>query len=228
MHRMGRACKFQRLAGLTVSRALVGPRQVLSKSAILLLCSLLFLSSLSRAQNPSEAQRARCFIRATPPEYPEVARYRHMEGKGKFQGFVDQETGAITKVVVVKSTGHKLLDDAVIGSVRHWRAKPHMLESFYVPVDFKMGDWVGDQLQAARAHTTYAPAPVVPLGLAVYGHHSGGHYQLTVDSKTGRVTDVKVVERSRAITFDQSRLRTFREWRFVPHTVTTLVVPASF
>lgn len=199
-----------------------------SKLGIVLLCTVSFIPSLSRAENLSEADRARYFIRATPPVYPEAARYRHLEGAGKFQGFVDQETGAITQVVVVKSTGHQVLDDAVIGAVRRWRAKPHTLETFYVPINFKMGDWVENQLRAARAHTTYAPAPAVPFGLAAYGYHSGGQYRLTVDPKTGRVTDVKVVERSRAITFDQSCLRTFAEWRFMPHTVTTVLVPASF
>lgn len=199
-----------------------------SKFLRLPVCALVLISGVAGAQEISPAAAARDFIRATPPEYPELARYRHLEGRGRFQGFVDQETGAITKVVIVKSTGHKLLDDAAIGAIRHWRAKPHTLETFYIPLVFKMGGWIGDQLQAARAHTTYAPAPVVPLGLAAYGYHSGGHYRLTVDPKTGVVTDVKVVERSRAITFDQACLRTFRQWRFVPHTVTTVVVPASF
>ena len=202
--------------------------RMFSRLCLFLLCSLFVLPTHTRARNLSEEERARCFIRSTPPEYPEIARYQHLEGKGRYEGFVDQETGAITKVVVVQSTGHRVLDDAVIGAVRHWRAKPHTLETFFVPVNFEMGDWIEDQLKAARTHTTYAPAPVVPLGLAAYGYHSGGHYRLTIDPNTGRVTDVKVVERSRAITFDQSCLRTFREWRFVPHTVSTLVVPASF
>ncbi|MBA3830805.1 MAG: TonB family protein [Chthoniobacterales bacterium] len=171
---------------------------------------------------------ARYFTYAPKPEYPELARETHLEGSGRFEGFIDLKTGAVTKVLVVQSTGYRVFDTAAIASIRRWQAKPDTIETFYVPLTFSMGGSVEAQLRAARAHTTYAPAPVYPYAMWRYGVHSGGRYQLTVDPETGTVGAVKVLAASRVLSFDQSCVKAFRQWRFVPHTVTTVRVPFSF
>ena len=55
------------------------------------------------------------------PAYPYEARRAHMEGRGVFRMYVD-ENGIVTRIGVMKSTGYKLLDvNASYGS--------HVLES---------------------------------------------------------------------------------------------------
>ncbi len=192
------------------------------------LITLLALAPLARANDQENAAALAALIYAPAPEYPRLARETHREGTGKFEGIVNSETGKVSKVLVVQSTGYQLLDAAAIGAIRRWRVKPHTIEAFYVPLDFRIGGAVGKQLRVARTHTTYAPAPVYPYAMYRYGVHASGRYQITVDSETGRVTNVKVLATSRVLSLDQSCLATFRRWRFVPHTVKTLTVNFSF
>jgi hypothetical protein len=97
-----------------------------------------------------------------------------------------------------------------------------------VPVTFHVSGWVEKELRAARVHAIYSPAPERPFSLWYQRVHSGGYYQMTIDPKTGLVTDVKMLNSSRVLSFDQSCLRTFRTWRYQPHTVTTEKVWVSF
>src|SRR2546430_6969792 len=57
-------------------------------------------------------------------EYPFEARARHMTGYGLFDIWFRTETGMVTRVDVLRSTGFKLLDDAAIKGLSRWRAKP--------------------------------------------------------------------------------------------------------
>ncbi|HSH38184.1 MAG TPA: energy transducer TonB [Chthoniobacterales bacterium] len=63
------------------------------------------------------------FSRLLLPEFPYEARRNSWSGRGTFRAHVSAE-GKVTRVEVVKSTGHGALDDAVLRAVRHWRAHP--------------------------------------------------------------------------------------------------------
>jgi TonB family protein len=197
-------------------------------SARLSLLGLLAVTPLLHADDKARLERTGDFLSTPRPVYPDVARATHEEGDGKFTVRVDTETGRVSKVTIAQSTGYKLLDDAAISALRRWRLKPHTREAFNVPLSFHMSGHVEDELRAARKHATYAPAPTVPFSVWFYGLHSAGRYEMKIDPATGRVTDVKVLHNSRVLPFDQSCERTFRQWRFAPHSVTTVAVWLSF
>ena len=50
------------------------------------------------------------------------------------------ETGKVTKVKVVKSTGNRHLDDAGFNAFRQWRARPGNLREVDVPLIFVLSD----------------------------------------------------------------------------------------
>ena len=132
------------------------------------------------------------------------------------------------KVLVVKTTSYQLLDDAAIMAVQKWRFKPHTIERFYVPVSFSLAGWMADELRAARAHTTFAPAPVRPFSTWMNGVGGDGRFQLRIDLQTGRVTDVKILESTRDGRLDEAGVKAFRQWRFAPHTVDKVTIRVSF
>lgn len=171
---------------------------------------------------------ARYFTYAPKPEYPELARETHLEGSGRFEGFIDLKTVAVTKVLVVQSTGYRLFDTAAIASIRRWQAKPDTIETFYVPLTFSMGGSVEAQLRAARAHTTYAPGSRLSLrdvalwcafgrALSAHGRSRNGYCWRGKSPRGFARTSLRPI-----------LCESLRQWRFVPHTVTTVRVPFSF
>ena len=60
-------------------------------------------------------------IFAPKPDYPKYARARHWTGSGCFVMNVDTENGFVKSVEIIKSTGHKILDDEVIRTFSRWR-----------------------------------------------------------------------------------------------------------
>ncbi len=170
----------------------------------------------------------RALVYAPKPEYPYQARALHLEGSGTFKVLVDLETGAVREVIVTKTTGHRVLDDAVVVALRKWRIRPHAFKAFYVPINFSMSGWIADELRAARVHATFAPAPVVPLSTRMHNVRGHGRFQLRIDPQTGRVTDVTILESTSDGRLDNASVKAFQQWRFVPHTVETVTVPVSF
>lgn len=57
------------------------------------------------------------------PEYPYEARAKSWSGRGTFRAYVEAN-GKVSRVVVIKSTGYKAVDEAVVTAARRWRAKP--------------------------------------------------------------------------------------------------------
>jgi protein TonB len=84
------------------------------------------------------------------PAYPLAARRRGIEGRVLLAAHVNAE-GDCTEVRLKRSSGHALLDEAALGSVRHWRFIParrgnHSVDSWVdVPVSFR--------LEGAARHT---------------------------------------------------------------------------
>jgi TonB family protein len=72
------------------------------------------------------------------PDYPKLARAHHMQGNGMYLLHVRTD-GAVERVDVVESTGHRELDDACVAAYRQWRfrrdfaAKAHKVK---IPVTF--------------------------------------------------------------------------------------------
>jgi len=74
------------------------------------------------------------------PDYPREARLRHETGRGVLILHVDNRSGRVTSVVIAKSTGHKLLDDAAVHAFSQWRFKPGVLPKGLVkmPIAYTM------------------------------------------------------------------------------------------
>jgi TonB family protein len=71
---------------------------------------------------PPEMQKY--FKGITPPrEVPYEVKRNGWSGTGTFRVKVDA-SGRVTHVAVVKTTGHRVLDEALISGVRGWRARP--------------------------------------------------------------------------------------------------------
>ncbi len=75
------------------------------------------------------------FIRPRPPEYPYEARVKGWSGRGVYRAFVTPE-GKVSRVVVLHSTGHSVMDDMVVRAAMHWRAKPGRPKEVDFPIIF--------------------------------------------------------------------------------------------
>jgi TonB family protein len=73
---------------------------------------------------------------SVPPEYPLEAREKGLMGKGVAIIKVDPATGQVTSVSMVKSTGHDILDNAVLRALRQWRYRPRGITTFEIPIQF--------------------------------------------------------------------------------------------
>jgi TonB family protein len=83
----------------------------------------------------NEAGR-RLMLAAPQPEYPPKALAKHIQGTGIYDVWISAETGVVTRMDVLRSTGSKLLDDAAVKSLRGWRARPNTLSRIRVPIRF--------------------------------------------------------------------------------------------
>jgi TonB family protein len=75
---------------------------------------------------------------APMPAYPESARRDYLEGDGLYLIHFDLETGVPVETLVVRSTGHQILDRAALDALGHWRIRPHTLAKVKVPVKFHL------------------------------------------------------------------------------------------
>jgi len=73
------------------------------------------------------------------PAYPVEALRRRMQGRGVFRMYID-ENGVVTKVGVMKSTGHKILDVSAAAGLSRWEAKPGRRREVDMPVQFMLGE----------------------------------------------------------------------------------------
>lgn len=63
------------------------------------------------------------FHRIVLPEYPYEARRAYLSGRGTYRAHVKAD-GTVARVEVIKSTGNRSLDEAVVAAARRWRTKP--------------------------------------------------------------------------------------------------------
>ena len=112
-----------------------------------LLLTLVVLASAGLAkpsQPPTEAntlkQAEAAAIHHPHPDYPAEARRRYMTGRGIVVGLVDPKTGRLTSVKMEHSTGHALLDDAVLRAFRQWTFRPGTIRKFRMPILYTMSN----------------------------------------------------------------------------------------
>jgi TonB family protein len=71
------------------------------------------------------------------PEYPFEARRTHQQGEGYVRIYVARD-GNITGVIMLKSTGHELLDASCLKAFRNWRLKSGARREIDAPVSFML------------------------------------------------------------------------------------------
>jgi TonB family protein len=74
---------------------------------------------------------------APRPEYPQSARKQHLEGTGMAEIHI-QPDGSVASVNMLRSTGHKILDEAAMHGFLGWRFRPHSLTIVRVPIEYRM------------------------------------------------------------------------------------------
>lgn len=70
-------------------------------------------------------------------KYPYEARLQGLEGRGFYAMHVRKD-GTVKRVEIIQSTGHRILDQAVITALRQWRFRPGSLDVITTPVKFTM------------------------------------------------------------------------------------------
>jgi TonB family protein len=75
-------------------------------------------------------------IKFVEPDYPAELRARHAEGTGLFRVTVDVNTGGVTNVGVIKSTGYAALDDSAMRAIRLWRWRARRWKEIDTPLNF--------------------------------------------------------------------------------------------
>ena len=91
-----------------------------------------------RLDTHDEQAVARLMVRMPKPEYPLGARAKRIVGHGIYHLWFRPETGVITHIDILRSTGSKLLDDAALRAFRQWRAHPGAVSHMKVPITFSM------------------------------------------------------------------------------------------
>jgi TonB family protein len=73
----------------------------------------------------------------------------------------------------------------------------------------------------------YAPAPSFPPGQSLPGQSGTGQYRLTFDPQ-GNVTNIQIVRSTGNAYFDQSAIKTLRQWKSAPSQGWQATVPVTF
>jgi TonB family protein len=97
------------------------------------------LAALGADADMTVPPEARALMLTMPrPKYPYEARARHITGRGTYEILMDTKSGMVTRVVVVQSTGSKVLDKAAVEAFSSWRARPGKISRIRVPVNFTL------------------------------------------------------------------------------------------
>ena len=82
---------------------------------------------------------AKNYVLSAPrPEYPYEARSRRITGSGLAIMAVDPNTGVVTAVTMVQSTGNQILDNSAVSAFRRWRFKSGTAPKVRVPITFTL------------------------------------------------------------------------------------------
>ena len=159
------------------------------------------------------------------PKTPYLARLHGLDGYGIYRMNIDRATGTVSSVTVVKTTSHKMLDDAAVNAFRKWRFRPNSVSQVTMPGTFSVIDsGKRHPLSEARRLAIHAPAPERPRS----GRSGSGLYRFIVDYETGRVTDVQIIKSSGHEGFDAAVVKAYRQWRFVPRSARSIDTTVGF
>jgi len=78
-----------------------------------------------------------------------------------------------------------------------------------------------------KPRLVYAPAPSFPPGQSLPGQSGPGHFRLTFDPQ-GNVTNIQMVRSTGNPYFDQSAIKTLRQWKSAPSQGWQATVPVTF
>jgi protein TonB len=140
------------------------------------------------------------------PVYPPIALRQRFTGRGVYA--IDIVNGNVEDVRVVKTTGHKELDEAAIVAFRKWRFRPHSIYKTVIPVDFR--------LTRSQAIAIFAPKPEYPLEARARRWGGSGVVLLDVEVETGKVIAAHMSKSTGHQILDESALSAFGQWRFQP------------
>lgn len=173
----------------------------------------------TRAQKTFRDRVVSQSISAPRPEYPLEARARRWTGGGVVVMEVDSTTGKVTTATMVRSTGHKILDDAAVAAFRRWSFKPGTVTRVTTPIRFTLGRSATTEADQVVASLTggiaiYAPAPQPPREAVTLKPNQGkGIFRLRI-ARHGNVADVKVLQSTGSEVLDGAAVAALREWYF--------------
>jgi len=207
----------------------------MSRTVTLLFLGITIFLAASRfttAQVAVSGEAKALAIYAPRPAYPYEARDRHLTGSGMVLLNVDSSTGAVTSAQMLKSTGHKILDDSALEAFQQWRFKPGTVRKVRIPIHFKMQtlrEYVRAKGHSLWLHNaTYWFLPEYPREAREKGLTGRGVVIVKIDPRTGYVTSASILKSTGQEILDNAALRAFGQWRFKPRTVTTLEIPVQF
>jgi len=79
-----------------------------------------------------------------------------------------------------------------------------------------------------RSVLLYAPDPDYPNSIARYGIRGSGLFRITINEKTGTVSEVKVLKSTGHVILNELAAKAFLQWRFKPGTKGHMDVPMTF
>jgi TonB family protein len=93
--------------------------------AVLTILAIQLSSPLLPAASVSIVNNWRPYVISRPAVvYPEVIKRNGVNGRGIFLVRIDRNSGAVTEVKVVKSTGHRQLDAIYVLNFFQWKFQP--------------------------------------------------------------------------------------------------------
>jgi protein TonB len=75
---------------------------------------------------------------APRPVYPYEARRQRVTGSGVALLTVDQNSGAVTDVLMTQSCGNPILDNSTLDALRRWRFRPGTVTKVQVPITYTL------------------------------------------------------------------------------------------
>ncbi|MDR0225477.1 MAG: energy transducer TonB [Burkholderiaceae bacterium] len=163
---------------------------------------------------PTQAQTVLPAVsQGTPPVYPAEARQAGLQGRVLVRALVDSQ-GRVMQTELRQSSGHAVLDQAAMDTVRGWRFTPGtrhgVAESMWamVPIRFSLDGKVAPAVQRTRA-------PFYPPEARQLGQQGRVVVRVLVDEQ-GKVAEAVVKESSGHPLLDQAALAAARGWSFTP------------
>jgi TonB family protein len=182
---------------------------------------------------PDEIAKAKALaVYAPQPAYPYEARSKHLTGSGIVLLNVDPSSGNVTSAQLLKSTGHKILDDSALEAFRQWRFKPGSVDKVKIPINYTMQGF--REFVRTKGHSlwlqnaTYWFLPEYPREARDKGVTGKGVAVVKIDPATGYVTSASMEKSTGQEILDNAALRAFQLWRFKPRSITTLEIPIQF